>query len=145
MSTSSISSAKSQEISCGGKAILCTTTAFSMFCQLSRLNFLLRRVFTCEQLDQRASHGAAAPRLYLKAEHEQKIGAFKIRGAINAICSLVAVPCGPWMLFFCRKMILVSKLGQGLWWSVAVFSILQFWSEAYLKRILVSSFGLENF
>jgi len=44
------------------------------------------RVFTCEQLDQRASHGAAAPRLYLKAEHEQKIGAFKIRGAINAIC-----------------------------------------------------------
>ncbi len=79
-----------------------------MFCQLSRLNFPLRRVFTCEQLDQRASHGAAAPRLYLKAEHEQKIGAFKIRGAINAICSLafciqiqsgtVAVPCGR-MLF----------------------------------------------
>lgn len=43
------------------------------------------RVFTCDQLDQRASHGSAR-KLFLKAEHEQKIGAFKIRGAINAIC-----------------------------------------------------------
>ncbi|CAK9036907.1 unnamed protein product [Durusdinium trenchii] len=42
------------------------------------------RVFTCEQLDERAAHGAKR-RLYFKAEHEQKIGAFKIRGAINAI------------------------------------------------------------
>jgi len=47
------------------------------------------RVFTCEQLDQRATLASgSARRLYLKAEHEQKIGAFKIRGAINAIrCS----------------------------------------------------------
>lgn len=134
MSTSSISSAKSQEISCGGKAILCTTTAFCMFCQLSRLNFLLRRVFTCEQLDQRASHGAAAPRLYLKAEHEQKIGAFKIRGAINAICSLalcIQIRCcslWPVDVIFWRKMILVSKLGHGLSWScscVLHFAVLQ--------------------
>ncbi|CAJ1352948.1 unnamed protein product, partial [Effrenium voratum] len=43
------------------------------------------RVFTCEQLDQRAAAVSGAPRqLFLKAEHEQKIGAFKIRGAINA-------------------------------------------------------------
>jgi len=46
------------------------------------------RVFTCAQLDDRAS-AASAPakrrKLYLKAEHEQKVGAFKIRGAVNAI------------------------------------------------------------
>lgn len=44
------------------------------------------RVLTCEQLNQRASEVSGAKReLFLKAEHEQKIGAFKIRGAINAI------------------------------------------------------------
>lgn len=45
------------------------------------------RVFTCSQLDERATAASGASRhLYLKAEHEQKIGAFKIRGAINSIC-----------------------------------------------------------
>lgn len=44
------------------------------------------RVFTCEQISRRASEASGSPRsLFLKAEHEQKIGAFKIRGAINAI------------------------------------------------------------
>eukprot|EP00933_Yihiella_yeosuensis_P044140 TRINITY_DN3922_c0_g2_i3.p1 TRINITY_DN3922_c0_g2~~TRINITY_DN3922_c0_g2_i3.p1 ORF type:complete len:361 (-),score=79.68 TRINITY_DN3922_c0_g2_i3:182-1264(-) len=46
------------------------------------------RVITCDQIDQRASQAAAdgvERKLFLKAEHEQKIGAFKIRGAINAI------------------------------------------------------------
>ncbi|CAK0807348.1 unnamed protein product, partial [Prorocentrum cordatum] len=45
------------------------------------------RVFTCEQISRRASEASGSPRrLFLKAEHEQKVGAFKIRGAINAIC-----------------------------------------------------------
>jgi len=44
------------------------------------------RVFTCGQLDHRASSSSGAPRrLFLKAEHEQKTGSFKIRGAIHAI------------------------------------------------------------
>jgi len=44
------------------------------------------RVFTCEQLNQRATAASSSPkRLFLKAEHEQKVGAFKIRGAVNAI------------------------------------------------------------
>lgn len=44
------------------------------------------RVFTCEALNQRASSAAGSRKeLYLKAEHEQLVGAFKIRGAVNAI------------------------------------------------------------
>lgn len=44
------------------------------------------RVFTCDQLDQLATANSGSRRnLFLKAEHEQKIGAFKIRGAINAV------------------------------------------------------------
>lgn len=44
------------------------------------------RVFTCEQLNELATRASGSRKdLYLKAEHEQKIGAFKIRGAINAI------------------------------------------------------------
>lgn len=44
------------------------------------------RVFTCSALDRRASQASgSAKRLFLKAEHEQKVGAFKIRGAVNAI------------------------------------------------------------
>ncbi|CAE8618237.1 unnamed protein product [Polarella glacialis] len=44
------------------------------------------RVFTCDQLSQLATDASGSSRkLFLKAEHEQKVGAFKIRGAINAI------------------------------------------------------------
>jgi len=44
------------------------------------------RVFTCEQMSQRATEASSSSKkLFLKAEHEQKVGAFKIRGAINAI------------------------------------------------------------
>jgi len=44
------------------------------------------RVFTCDALNSRASEAAGAPKqLFMKAEHEQKVGAFKIRGAINAV------------------------------------------------------------
>lgn len=46
------------------------------------------RVFSCQQVNDLAS-AASSPakrrRLFLKAEHEQKVGAFKIRGAMNAI------------------------------------------------------------
>ena len=46
------------------------------------------RVFTCDALNSRASEAAGAPKqLFMKAEHEQKVGAFKIRGAINAVSS----------------------------------------------------------
>jgi len=47
------------------------------------------RVFTCEQLSAKATAaggGDVQRTLYLKAEHEQKVGAFKIRGAVNAVC-----------------------------------------------------------
>jgi threonine dehydratase len=44
------------------------------------------RVFTCEALNQRASAAAGSEKqLFLKAEHEQRVGAFKIRGAVNSI------------------------------------------------------------
>jgi threonine dehydratase len=44
------------------------------------------RVITCEQLDKMASKNSGGPRrLFLKAEHEQKVGAFKFRGATNAV------------------------------------------------------------
>lgn len=44
------------------------------------------RVFTCGALDRRASEAAGSAKLlFLKAEHEQKVGAFKIRGAVNAV------------------------------------------------------------
>lgn len=44
------------------------------------------RVFTCGALDRLASDASgSAKSLFLKAEHEQKVGAFKIRGAVNAI------------------------------------------------------------
>jgi len=52
------------------------------------------RVFTCEQLNDRAVAASGNPakrrRLYLKAEHEQKVGAFKFRGAVNAIAQSTA-------------------------------------------------------
>lgn len=44
------------------------------------------RVFACDQISQRATErSGSARKIFLKAEHEQKVGAFKIRGAINAI------------------------------------------------------------
>eukprot|EP00931_Biecheleriopsis_adriatica_P043518 TRINITY_DN24883_c0_g1_i1.p1 TRINITY_DN24883_c0_g1~~TRINITY_DN24883_c0_g1_i1.p1 ORF type:complete len:371 (+),score=72.71 TRINITY_DN24883_c0_g1_i1:73-1113(+) len=44
------------------------------------------RIFACEALNQRASTAAgSSKRLLCKAEHEQRVGAFKIRGALNAI------------------------------------------------------------
>lgn len=44
------------------------------------------RVFTCDALNQRASALAGSEKhFFLKAEHEQRVGAFKIRGAVNAI------------------------------------------------------------
>lgn len=44
------------------------------------------RVFTCEALNHKASVAAGSEKqLFLKAEHEQRVGAFKIRGAVNAI------------------------------------------------------------
>lgn len=45
------------------------------------------RVFTCDALNQRATAAAGGKpkKLFLKAEHEQKVGAFKFRGAMNAV------------------------------------------------------------
>lgn len=46
-------------------------------------------VFTCSTLDNIASENAQSKRkLYFKCENFQKVGAFKFRGAMNAILSL---------------------------------------------------------